>query len=163
MPPLAISVEAEPAQPEQGRRRGNAPVGELARRARAPAPSARSASTLTHDVPPAPETSTVRTPDVAQPLGRRAREMPQPVSFATTGTRQLAHEPRERREPAAEVAIAARLDQLLRRVQVEADRVGADARARAARPRPSACAAACTSPRLASTSVVGACARTAKV
>ncbi len=89
--------------------------------------------------------------------------MPQPVSFTTTGTGSSRDEPREGREPAAEVAVAARLDQLLRRVQMEAERVGADRAHERARPRPSASAAACTSPRLASTSVVGACARTSNV
>ena len=52
--------------------------------------------------------------------------MPQPVSFTTTGTAELAHEARDGLEARAEVAIAARLHELHRRVQVDAQRVGAD-------------------------------------
>ena len=152
-----------PAHRQHGRGRRDAPVGELARRAPGRASSARSASTLTHDVPPAPETSMVRDARRRAAAAATAREMPQPVSFADDRHRQLAHEPREGGEAAAEVAVAARLDQLLRRVEMEAERVGADALRPARdlggrRARPPA-----RRPRFASTSVVGACARTAKV
>src|SRR5262249_264977 len=39
---------------------------------------------------------------------------------------ELAHEPGDRVDAAAEVAVAARLDQLLRRIEMEAERIGAD-------------------------------------
>ena len=89
--------------------------------------AARSVSTATHEVPPAPETSMCRTP--ARAIRRAARgPMPQPVSLATTGTRELLGEPLHGAERAGEVAIAPGLHDLLGGVQVDAERVGAHAR-----------------------------------
>ena len=66
------------------------------------------------------------------PAARRRRatagEMPQPVSLTTTGNPSSRGHARDRVQRPAEVAIAAGLRQLLGRVQVDAERVGLDAR-----------------------------------
>ena len=89
--------------------------------------SPRKVSTRTHEVPPAPDTSTWRTPVVAQRHTDRARD-------AAAGLLrhhrhgELAAQAAQGRVAAAEAAIALGLDQLLRRIQMHAQRVGTDVR-----------------------------------
>src|SRR6185369_12418335 len=83
MPPLAIGSSPRPRSPSSDAAVGMPQSANSAPSSRSGAP-ARSASTFTHDVPPAPDTSTVRTPADARRSPTR-RETPHPVSFTTTG------------------------------------------------------------------------------
>ena len=132
MPPDAIVVEpASHARDDRDRRR-HAPVPQLlAERRGVAAIAARTASTATQLVPPAPATSTVCTP---APASARAAcgDSPQPVSLTIIGSGDGIDEPRDRRDER-------RGSRGRRRswisswpgVQVDAHRVGADALARA--------------------------------
>ena len=162
MPPLAITDTPRPRSPATAAAVGMPQSANSSPRARS-SPSARRASTLTQDVPPAPETSIVRTPTSRSRWRDGSREMPQPVSLATTGTGSSPHQAGEGREAAAEVAVAPGLDQLLPGVQVDAERVRADVRRPGFATSAVGVETACTCPRFASTSVVGACARTVNV
>ena len=84
---------------------------------------ARCISTATHEVPPAPETSTWCTPAFLSWCAARV-ESPHPVSLATTGMPSSLVQSRERRDPAGEVAIPARLHDFHRGVQMNTERVG---------------------------------------
>ena len=124
MPPLAITSTPAPRNAPTAAAVGMPQSANSSPRSR-PAVSARSASTLTHDVPPAPETSMVRTPTSRRRCATLARDAAAGL-LGDHRDRQLAHQAGEGGEAAAEVAVAARLDQLLRRVEVDADGVGAD-------------------------------------
>ena len=97
---------------------------------------------------------------VAQPReGRRAR------SRSRSPSRSPARGARARAaaiggEAAAEVAVALVLDQLLRGVQVHAERVGVRSRSTSARRASTPASRACTAPRFASSSTSGATSRT---
>ena len=92
--------------------------------AASPAAAARRVSTPTHEVPPGARDVDVLDAHLAQapPDGRGDAA---PGLLDHDGHAQVAHEARDRLEPVTEVAVAARLHQLHRRVQVNAERVGA--------------------------------------
>jgi hypothetical protein len=89
--------------------------------------SARAVSTATQEVPPAPETSTWRTPILREALGGAGADAAARL-LDDDGPRELAREALQGREDPLEIAVAAGLDDLHRRVEVDAHGVGADAR-----------------------------------
>ena len=125
MPPLAISSSPRPRSAEQRRGGGNAPVGEqLAERA-----AARVAAQRPRPAPTRCRRRPRRRRCARPPSRRRAPTRARDAAAGLlddTGTASSRRAGANASRAAAEVAIALRLDQLLRGVQVHAERVGAD-------------------------------------
>ena len=87
---------------------------------------ARWFSTSLHDVPPEPATSMAATPASSQPARRSLSLMPQPTSFATTGTPTSRQTCLDLAQQPFPIPVPIRLQRLLQWVEVQDQRIGLD-------------------------------------